>query len=361
MDLIMNDLNSSNFLAVGGILQTAPDQFILLLGVRQPVFDAVTINSHQVFVYSPQFWDFLQANSELTQGLFQVEKTVKVSRQLLLDFLEKNIVKSATGLALIDAHQKDFEAQFAWSQKTFANGQLQKTVPATKFEYSTDEKFNFAYQLYLSLQKFRPGYIYGQWDEAGGFLGLTPELLAAWDGKKLSTMALAGTWSNDKKMTDVAAVDLKTREEHDFVINDIRERLGKTTVGETHILTLPTLSHLKTEIHKDCLSLNNCIDAIMKLHPTAALGIYPRKPEMAKEFSQFLVQKERGFFGAPFGVIGSDFAQVIVGIRGLIWHDQRLNIFVGCGVTAQSEVSSEWQELQTKKKAICEAFSLQIS
>lgn len=365
MDLNINELESSNFLAgflaSGGLLQTAPDQFILLLGARSPVFSAASADSHQVFVYSPAFWDFLQIKTERTQGLYQVEKTVKISRQKLIQFLENHVVKTATDLALVNNHKADFEAQFTWSQKSFRSGVLQKTVPATKYEFATKEKFNFAYQLYLSLQKTRPGYIYGLWDEAGGFLGLTPEMLAAWNGKTLSTMALAGTWSNDKKFAQVSDVDLKTREEHEFVINDIRERLGQITVGETHILTLPTLSHLKTEIHKNDLSQKDCVEALEKLHPTAALGIYPRKPEMAREFSEFPVQKERGFFGAPFGVIGSDFAQVIVGIRGLIWSEKRLNIFVGCGVTAQSDFEAEWQELQTKKKAICEAFSLQIS
>lgn len=360
MDLNINDLNSSNFLAVGGLLQLASDQFILLLGVRKPVFSATSEPFHQVFVYSPQFWEFLQPKAESTAGLYRVEKMLKVTRQQLLQFLENNIVKAATSLDLLDNHKADFAAQFVWSQKTFATGILQKTVPATKFEFATSEKFNFAYQLYLSLQKNRPGYIYGLWDEAGGFLGLTPETLAAWDGKTLSTMALAGTWSNEKKIQQVSEVDMKTRKEHEFVINDIRERLGQITVGETHILTLPTLSHLKTEIHQQCLSQKDCVAAIEKLHPTAALGIYPRHAEMATQFSQFAVQKERGFFGAPFGVIGADFAQVIVGIRGLIWSVNRLNIFVGCGVTAQSEQEAEWQELETKKKAICEAFSLQI-
>lgn len=361
MHLNMNELKSSNFLAAGGLLQTAPDQFILLLGARKPVFSATSTNSQQVLVYSPKFWDFLQTKSERTPGLFQVEKVVKISRDQLMQFLESHVVKVATDLSLIDNHKSDFETQFAWSQKTFREGKLQKTVPATQFEFAIKEKFNFAYQLYLSLQKSRPGYIYGLWDEAGGFLGLTPEMLAAWDGKILSTMALAGTWSNDKKFAHVSDVDLKTREEHEFVINDIRERLGQITIGETHILNLPTLSHLKTDIHKNCSSQKECIEIIEKLHPTAALGIYPRKPEMARELSTFHVQTERSFFGAPFGVIGSDFAQVIVGIRGLIWSEKRLNIFVGCGVTAQSAPESEWQELQIKKKAICEAFSLQIS
>lgn len=361
MDLNINVLTSSNFLTAGGLLQTAPDQFILLLGARTPVFNARAEDSHQLFVYCPQFWDFLRGDSQAGKGLFRVEKTLKLSRKELSDYLEKYVIANATTLSLVDNHQSDFEAQFAWSQKTFREKLLQKTVPATKFEFSIKEKFNFAYQLFLSLQKHRPGFIYGLWDEAGGFLGLTPETLAAWDGKKLSTMALAGTWSNEQSFDHVSEVDTKTREEHEFVINDIRERLGKISVGNTEILTLPTLSHLKTEIAQECSQQKDFISAVEKLHPTAALGIYPRKPEMAEEFSKFNIQQQRGFFGAPYGVIGQNFAHVVVAIRGLIWTSNRVNLFVGCGVTAQSDVSAEWQELQTKKKAICEAFSLQIS
>lgn len=360
MDLNINDLTSSNFLTAGGLLQTASDQFILLLGARTPVFNARAGDSHQLFVYSPLFWDFLRGDSQPHKGLFRVEKTLHFTRKQLSDYLEKFVVAKPTTLALVDNHQSDFKAQFAWSQKTFREKLLHKTVPATKFEFSIKEKFNFAYHLYLSLQKNRPGFIYGLWDEAGGFLGLTPELLAAWDGKKLSTMALAGTWSNEQTFAHVSEVDMKTREEHEFVINDIRERLGKISVGATEILALPTLSHLKTEIIQDCLQQQNFISAVEKLHPTAALGIYPRKPELAQEFSQFNIQQQRGFFGAPFGIIGQNFAHVVVGIRGIIWTANRVNLYVGCGVTAQSEVSAEWQELQTKKKAICEAFSLQI-
>ncbi|AZZ35661.1 hypothetical protein CIK05_02220 [Bdellovibrio sp. qaytius] len=359
-NLNINDLTSSNFLTAGGLLQTAPDQFILLLGARTPVFNASSSDSHQLFVYSPQFWDFLREGSQAQSGLFQVEKTLQLSRKELSDYLEKFVLAKPTALTLANDHFHDFEAQFAWSQKNFREKHLLKTVPATKFEFLIKEKFNFAYQLYLSLQKNRPGFIYGLWDEAGGFLGLTPEILAAWNGKKLSTMALAGTWSNNHGFEHVSEVDMKTREEHEFVINDIRERLGQISVGNTEIYKLPTLSHLKTEIAQECLTQKDFLSAIQKLHPTAALGIYPRKLDLAEEFSKFTVQQQRGFFGAPFGVIGHDSGHIIVGIRGIIWNKTTVNLFVGCGVTAQSEASSEWQELQTKKKAICEAFSLQI-
>ena len=360
-NLNINDLTSSNFLTAGGLLQTAPDQFILLLGPRKPVFDASEDLSQQLFVYCPQFWDFLRGDSPTQKGVYSVEKTLIVTRKELSEYLEKFVLSKATDLVLSNDHYHDFEAQFAWSQKTFREKNLLKTVPATNFEFSTHEKFNFAYHLFLSLKKNRPGYIYGLWDEAGGFLGLTPELLAAWDGKKLSTMALAGTWSNDKSFEHVSEVDMKTREEHEFVVNDIRERLGKISIGNTEIFKLPTLSHLKTEIAQECLTQSEFMSAVQKLHPTAALGIYPRKLDFAEEFSQFTVQKQRGFFGAPFGVISPTSAHVVVGIRGINWNKNTVNLFVGCGVTAQSEVSAEWQELQTKKKAICEAFSLQIS
>lgn len=358
----INDLISSNFLTAGGLLQTAPDQFVLFVGSPQPVFDASQSDIHQLLVYGPQFWDFLrQGNSQRPMGFFKVEKTLSLNRHQLNDYLKKVVSEKSTALNLENDHYADFTAQFSWSQKKMSEKKLLKTVPITKYEYVITEKFNFAYQLYLSLQKSRPGFYYGLWTEAGGVLGLTPELLASWDGKQLSTMALAGTWSNDQAIKNVSDVDIKTREEHEFVINDIRERLGHISVGTTEILTLPTMSHLKTEIVQDCLTQKKFMSSLQKLHPTAALGIYPRKIELAEEFSKFSVQQQRGFFGAPFGFVSQTSAHIVVGIRGLVWRKSHVDLFVGCGVTAKSDVSAEWQELETKKKAIHEAFSLQIS
>lgn len=365
MHLNINDLTSSNFLTAGGLLQAGPDQFILLLGKQTPVSSALELSadvySQRLFIYHPKFWDFLQAQDMKINGLFQVEKVIQITRLTLIEWLEKHVEKALSQLSGEAEFRNDFDQQWAWSQQCFAKSTLQKTVPVTQFTYQSSNQFNFAAHLLLSLKKIRPGFIYGFWNQNSGVLGLTPELLASWDGKKISTMALAGTWGSEQDYEQVSDVDTKTREEHEFVINDIRERLGNVSIGTTEILRLPTLNHLKTEIHQDCLTASDFFAKVQKLHPTAALGIYPRHHDLMKEFSQLPLQRKREFFGAPFGVIGSAMGHVVVGIRNMSWTGSQVNLFVGCGVTAQSVQDSEWQELEIKKNAIVEAFSLQIS
>lgn len=366
--LNINELESSNFLASflksGGLIQTSPDQFILISGDKKPVFRANFEDSHQNFVYSPKFWEFLElkssSNSEKISALFEPEHTLNIERNDLLKLVEKLIVKTKTPLELVNDHKAEFNEQFKWSQEKFKTKKLKKTVPVTKFEFTVKDQFNFLYHLYLAINKTRTGYIYGAWNESDGFIGLTPEVLASWCGKTLSTMALAGTWSHELCYKQVAEVDLKTQEEHQFAVQDICERLDQCMVSQTQVLNLPLLSHLKTEIQKICISKTEYLADIEKLHPTAALGIYPRDTNMALEFSKLPIQRERQFFGAPFGIIAAHFAHVVVGIRGLTWTKKRLNIYVGCGVTAQSNIEAEWQELITKKNSIIEAFSLQI-
>lgn len=354
--LNINDLLSSNFLAdnlatflaSGGLLQTSSDQFILFLRGKTPLFQAS-------FGYGPRFWDFLQNSESQNQGLFAVEKALSVTRVELIELLQNQVTSESQQLVFVDDHKNEFESQYAWSQKCFAGRKLKKTVPITKFSYRTSKHFNFADYLYASLQKKREGFLYGMWNGDEGFLGLTPELLASWNGMQITTMALAGTWVGES-----AKVDQKILEEHNFVITDICERLGQADVSETQILKLPKLNHLKTEIRKNCSDQDEFLQIVQKLHPTAALGIYPRLQHLAEEFSQFPLQKQRQYFGAPFGIIGQNFAHVVVGIRNMSWKNNTINLFAGCGITAQSQFEVEWQELQTKRDSICEAFSLHI-
>lgn len=360
----MNDLASSNFLTEGGLLQTGPDQFILFIGRPQPVSRAHSDQSQQLFMYHSCFWDHLSVDRYSRQQALSVfDHTVIVTKTELIDWLAAHAESRKVSLQFKNDHSSEFASQYEWSQNLFKSGALKKTVPFTVFEYDLATSFPFSYHLYQSLLQKRPGYLYGMWNSESGFLGLTPETLIQWDGKNISTMALAGTWSPDDQIIHPDQLDLKIREEHQFVIQDICEKLNHdndklAVVQKTQILNLPVLSHLKTEIQQPCHNQQDFIRGIEKLHPTAALGIYPKSDQLALEFSKLPLQNQRNDFGAPFGVIGNNWGHVVVAIRYLTWNVQTLKIYVGCGVTAQSQLAQEWAELELKKQSICEAFSL---
>jgi menaquinone-specific isochorismate synthase len=98
---------------------------------------------------------------------------------------------------------------------------------------------------------------------------------------------------------------------------------------------------------------------IEKLHPTPALGAFPKKDGR----TWLLDYENRGVprmrLGAPFGAISSQgFCRTVVAIRNLQWKNSTLWIGAGCGIINQSLVDREWQEILGKIRSVKKLFGL---
>jgi menaquinone-specific isochorismate synthase len=190
-----------------------------------------------------------------------------------------------------------------------------------------------------------------------GFAGATPEVLFALDGRKLSTMALAGTARAVERA--VFAVDEKEIREHEIVALSLVSKLGDIGVvrkEDRSILDLGGLVHFHTAIR---VELNQSCDVcdpgmlVRRLHPTPALGPLPRVEETMRLLLQW---RERlgcpEGFGAPFGVIEDGRFLALVSIRGIWWDGPDLLLPAGCGVIEASRLVNEWRELRLKREAV---------
>ena len=230
-------------------------------------------------------------------------------------------------------------------------GDFQKMVPFTEF-YAEGRFDPFSLMQRMSALPANL-FPYGFWNHDGvtsGMVGATPELLYYRKGSLLKTMALAGTapLDNEEKLNTV-----KERDEHQIVIDGLREVLsgfGEVRVGETKIVRYTALCHLKTEIEVELRGDVKDENLIRALHPTAALGGWPR--EVARQWhASHELSRGRGQFGAPMLVKKDDEVWVLVLIRGIQWRASDLCLRVGCGVVEGSEAESEWNELLLKKRA----------
>ncbi len=178
-------------------------------------------------------------------------------------------------------------------------------------------------------------------------------------------MALAGTRRDrDREALGSLKSDPKEMREHGLVIDGISESLeglGLLLQFPTEELPLPGLSHLKTRLELRAEQDLSFDELVRRLHPTPALGAYPR--EAGKAWLSRLDQKSpirRRRFGAPFGARYGELhaselggtGKCVVAIRGLQWRDNELCLPVGCGVIAESQLEREWQELQGKIRAV---------
>jgi len=198
------------------------------------------------------------------------------------------------------------------------------------------------------------------------FLGSTPERLGAFRNQLLLTDALAGSIQRGSTATEDAfyekhlAHSKKDRDEHNFVIRDIKERLtpyAKTFKRneQPEIKKLSNVQHLYTPIRVQLNDDISMLDVIGKLHPTPAVGGYPWQD--ASEYIDKLEQFERGWYAGPVGWFNSKGnGEFAVGIRSGLFTESQAHFFAGCGIVADSDPEAEWEETNLKLKPMLSAL-----
>lgn len=235
---------------------------------------------------------------------------------------------------------------------------FKKVVPLIREELEFTSPL--AHQMFSSA--FQPGqseFAYGFEFSNEGLCGVTPELLFQVKEGVLTTMALAGTGAvNGPSLLEIP----KERHEHQLVIDHIYSELkdlGTIDVHATIELSYRRLKHLYTPIEVRLNREVEFTDLVARLHPTPALGGWPRKNAL-----QWLEQQDfhalRRRFGAPFGFQAKNEMRCVVAIRGLQWTGNKALMCAGCGVVEKSLAANEWNELQLKLAAIRGGLGLEL-
>lgn len=190
------------------------------------------------------------------------------------------------------------------------------------------------------------------------FLGATPERLVRVEGEKLLSTCLAGTAPRgktkeaDEKIARDLLNDEKNREEHDYVVQMIKQSIEKycqeiDVPKEPVVYPLRNLQHLFTPVTAKLKRDYTVFDIIKQLHPTPALGGVPRTKALAFIRNEELL--DRGWYGAPIGWLDSNGnSEFAVAIRsGLVQKDE-VSLFAGCGVMRDSNPEMEYEETNVK-------------
>lgn len=202
------------------------------------------------------------------------------------------------------------------------------------------------------------------WDEPslGALVAATPETLVSVHGPNLSTHALAGTVrrSGDDRADGFALLSCeKNRREHDWVVRSIVDALeplcGQITVADqpTPVARGPVL-HLSSSISAVMREGQDVLHAVSALHPTAALGGYPRARSLA-----WLADNEgieRGYYAAPIGWVTREGGHFSVAIRCALLRDDSAWLYAGAGIVAASNRNDEWRETALKMSAVAQAL-----
>lgn len=201
------------------------------------------------------------------------------------------------------------------------------------------------------------------------FYGATPELLVNVDGQQIETMALAGSIkrganaSEDDALARELLDDPKNRYEHALVADAIRARLAPLTdslnmPAEPQILRLSNIQHLYTPIRGTLKQASGVLPLVEALHPTPAMGGVPQTKAM--DYIAAAEPVPRGWYAAPVGWLDQNLdGAFAVAIRSAISQNERVWLYAGAGIVADSEPQKEWDETALKFKPMLDALGAQ--
>ncbi len=365
MTSIIQNSEFTNFLQSGAILQTSQDEFTLIWGpfttfsgLEKQHLDEKTI------IYKPDFWDFTESKSGLC---LTGAKELQLSRVDLLSLLKQHGYLQLN-VKWEEPNTAGFRDQFNWSFQKFEENTLKKTVPITcQRGHTVFEKKHLVFALQTVIQEVHFGYTYGLWENKNGYVGHTPELVLNWSAETqiFKTVALAGTKEKEIQKNSILQ-DSKILNEHQIVALDLQEVLNKELpaieieIQGPTVLELKYLTHLMTSLQIQNVNCTQALKLLRSLHPSAALGIYPRLLQQYESFKMFDLQKSRLGFAAPFGFISMKSMLVVAAIRGFYFTATSIVIFSGCGVTVESIYLDELSEVEKKRNSVKKMMGMNL-
>lgn len=192
--------------------------------------------------------------------------------------------------------------------------------------------------------------------ETGTWLGATPELLVSIAQNKFRTVALAGTlpFSEVSDLKKVAWTQKEIEEQalvSRYIVSCFKKiRLREYEEHGPKTSVAGNLMHLKTEFEVDLVATNfPQIGSIMLklLHPTSAVCGMPLEPAM-----EFLTSHEgydREYYSGYLGPIHlKSESHLYVNIRCMQLFTDKIRLYAGAGVTADSIADAEWNETEIK-------------
>ena len=287
MTSIIHNSDFTNFLQSGAVLQTSEDEFTLIWGPFSKLSDLDhSVSDEKTTIYKPEFWDFTDNKSGLCLTGAQ---ELQINRSELLSLLV-HYGSTKMNIQWDPIDESGFRDQFNWSFQKFFEHKLKKTVPIICQQGQIlFQKKHLAFALQSVIQDIHFGYTYGFWENESGYLGHTPELVLDWSAQTqiLKTVALAGT---QEKQIDNQQIlkNSKILNEHQIVSDDLNEVLknvlptSQIQIQGPSVLELKYLNHLKTSLEIQNVNRKQAVQVLKSIHPSAALGIYPRRLEEYK-------------------------------------------------------------------------------
>lgn len=268
-------------------------------------------------------------------------------------FVAPQLISNNRPTKVVEAQNKSYYMELVAAAKSAINkSTLEKVVVSRQHIQPFTESVATSY---LKLTHAYPNAMVYYWSHphTGDWMGATPETLLDIQNGSCKTMALAGTLPYKKNSSP--SWTAKELDEQQIVTDFIQTQLERIFPKNSIILS-PTYTKRAGNLVHLCADFKvlqtNAItvDMVRLLHPTPAVAGVP-----VNESLDFIAAHEphsRNYYAGVLGPIGADNVHLFVNLRCAEVMQKSLTLYIGGGITAQSDAEREWAESQRKAETL---------
>ena len=267
-----------------------------------------------------------EINFETEDNSFQLETKSNENAQILFEKLVRN------GVSEIE------------------NNTFEKVVLSRKIEVSQQVDFIKSYQNLLKKYPTAFRYLWFH-PKVGMWMGATPEQLAKIKDNTFETVALAGTQVFSENVIWQEKEIVEQQLVTDYIKSRTENLVEVLQISESYTQKAGNLVHLKSDISGKLKQNVSQLDVINALHPTSAVCGMP-----LEKARNFIIENEKynrkyysGFLG-EFQI--QEQTNLFVNLRCCEIENDSTTIYVGCGITKDSQADKEFIETENKAKTI---------
>lgn len=314
----------------------------ILQGLRPGAFVIAPFDNNKANIFSIPAT--LQSDEEQLELLLNSLDTTSINE----NSLEYNVPKESLGKEAHKAHVNIIIERIR-------SGKLKKCV-ASRTIISRD-KIDISQTFTALCNEYPASFVFFfHTDSTGTWMGATPELLLSDKKGLLTSMALAATHRADSNDSWTS----KEIDEQNIVtqyIADVFKKHGLHPVS-SGVQESPAgpVKHLRTVITAEEIAQVTPFSLISDLSPTPALCGYPKRE--ALEIIGQTESWDRGYYGGYCGWIESvnDF-DLFVNLRCMQLLSDRICLYVGGGIMADSDPEEEWMETENKATTLLKVLA----
>lgn len=186
-------------------------------------------------------------------------------------------------------------------------------------------------------------------DGENAWMGAFSEVLGKFNKTthEFETMALAGTLPTSEEWTEKEIEEQKPVTT--YIQNILKNYSDQVQQSETYDHISGNIKHLRTDF-KTTIKPDDLDSLIQDLHPTPAVCGIPKDfcNENIRKYEKF----PREFYAGYIRVETEENILYFVNLRCARFYRDAVHVFVGGGITAQSNPEKEWTETELKSEAI---------